>query len=368
MLAPRPGPPEDIAAADMPNDPGGATLVTWSNAPGDNTVFHTVESYVVFRSENPDSGFILLSLIPGGSNSYSDSDTSLANGRQYYYKVAARYKSDTLFSATSNAVIPSAQLFHSQRAVVLVLMLIFCGFALFFIYHARRGKTMYVRPIAGINAVDEAIGRATEMGRPILFVPGLGDPSQVATIAAFTILGRVAKRVAEYQTRIIVPNYDPVVMAICQEVVKEAYSAAGRPEAFSDKDVYFITQDQFPYTASVNGTMLRELPATNFYMGKFYAESLVLSETGFVAGSIQIAGTDELVQIPFFVAACDYTLMGEELYAASAYLSQEPQQLGTIKAQDMGKVLAIALMIVGAIVYLFSPAAGDLFSAFVQGG
>jgi hypothetical protein len=290
------------------------------------------------------------------------------NGRKYYYKVAALYASDTFYSAVAGPAAPKPQFFHTQRIMVFVMMLLFSGVALYFIRHAKSGKKMYVRPIAGINAVDEAIGRATEMGRPILFVPGLGEASRVATIAAFTVLGRVARRVADYQTRIIVPNYDPVVMTICQEVVKEAYAAAGRPEAFNEKDVYFVTQDQFPYTASVNGTMLREKPATNFYMGKFYAESLILSETGFVAGSIQIAGTDELVQIPFFIAACDYTLMGEELYAASAYLSQEPQQLGTIKAQDWGKVMAILLMIAGAVIYFFSSSAGDAFSAFVQGG
>ena len=368
MLAPTPGPPSDVSARDLPNDPGKGVIVAWNKAPGDNGVFNTVQAYAIYRSQFADTGFALISVIPGGSDNYSDADTSLVNGQEYYYKIASIYASDTLHSAVAGPAIPAPQFFHTERVVVLALMLLFCGFALYFIFHARRGKTMYVRPIAGIDAVDEAIGRATEMGRPILFVPGLGDPSQVATIAAFTILARVARRVADYQTRIIVPNYDPVVMAICQEVVKEAYTAAGRADAFSDKDVYFITQDQFPYTASVNGTMLRERPATNFYMGKFYAESLVLSETGFVAGSIQIAGTDELVQIPFFVAACDYTLMGEELYAASAYLSQEPQQLGTIKAQDLGKVVAIALMIIGAIVYLFSTPAGDVFSAFVQGG
>jgi hypothetical protein len=60
--------------------------------------------------------------------------------------------------------------------------------------------------------------------------------------------------------------------------------------------------------------------------------------------------------------------MGEELYAASAYLSQEPQQLGTIKAQDWGKVAAIILMLGGAILYYFSTSAGDAFSAFIQGG
>ena len=114
--------------------------------------------------------------------------------------------------------------------------------------------------------------------------------------------------------------------------------------------------------------MLRERPATNFYMGMFYAESLILAETGFIAGSIQIAGTDQLIQIPFFVVACDYTLMGEELYAASAYLSQEPQQLGTLKAQDWGKVAAVALMIAGMIVYLFATEAGNSFTSWVMGG
>jgi len=368
MMGPDPGPPTDLAAADLPNDPGKGILVTWSSAPGDNSVFHTVTSYLIFRSQTIDGNFIEISRIPGGSSEYADSDTALVNGQKYYYKIASVYTSDTLYTGVVGPAIPSPQYIHTERFTVLALMLLFSGFALFFIRHAKSGKTMYVRPIAGIDAVDEAIGRATEMGRPILFVPGLGDPSQVATIAAFTILARVTRRVAEYQTRIIVPNYDPVVMAICQEVVKEAYTAAGRPEAYVERDVYFVTQDQFPYTASVNGTMLRERPATNFYMGKFYAESLILSETGFIAGSIQIAGTDELVQIPFFVAACDYTLMGEELYAASAYLSQEPQQLGTIKAQDIGKLISIALMIIGAFVYLFSSSAGDAFSVFIQGG
>jgi len=368
MLAPPPGPPATVSAMDLPNDPGKGIIVSWQKAPGDNDVFHTVVGYAIYRSQFADSGFTLISRIPGGSSSYSDSDTSLVNGRKYYFKVAALYKNDTLYSSPAGPAVPEPQLFHKQRIVVLALMLLFSGSALFLISRARRGKNVYVRPIAGIDAVDEAIGRATEMGRPILFVPGLGEASRVATIAAFTVLARVARKVAEYQTRIIVPNYDPVVMTICQEVVKEAYAAAGRPEGFNERDVYFVTQDQFPYTASVNGTMLRERPATNFYMGKFYAESLILSETGFVAGSIQIAGTDELVQIPFFVAACDYTLMGEELYAASAYLSQEPQQLGTIKAQDWGKVVAILLMIVGAVVYFFSTPAGDSFSAFVQGG
>jgi hypothetical protein len=95
--------------------------------------------------------------------------------------------------------------------------------------------------------------------------------------------------------------------------------------------------------------MLREKTATNFYLGKFFAESLILAETGSIAGSIQISGTDEVAQIPFFVAATDYTLIGEELYAASAYLGREPLLLGALKAQDWAKGLIMTLLILGVL-------------------
>lgn len=118
---------------------------------------------------------------------------------------------------------------------------------------------------------------------------------------------------------------------------------------YNEKEVFYVTTDQFPYAAAVNGIMLREKPATNFFLGKFYAESLILAETGFEAGAIQIAGTDEAMQIPFFVAACDYTLIGEELYAASAYLSRDPLRLGTLKAQDWAKAGVVILLILAIV-------------------
>ena len=84
----------------------------------------------------------------------------------------------------------------------------------------------------------------------------------------------------------------------------------------------------------------------------FTAESLILAETGAISGAVQIAGTDAVAQLPFFVTACDYTLIGEELYAASAYLSREPLLLGALKGQDMGKIAVVVLLIVGSILAL----------------
>ena len=119
------------------------------------------------------------------------------------------------------------------------------------------------------------------------------------------------------------------------------------------RGVFMAATEQFSYAAAVAGMMVRERPAAHIMMGYFYAESLLLAETGSTTGAIQIAGTDAYTQLPFFVTTCDYTLMGEELYAASAYLSKEPKLLGSLKGQDVGKALLIGLLFVGTVVASF---------------
>ena len=100
---------------------------------------------------------------------------------------------------------------------------------------------------------------------------------------------------------------------------------------------------------------MREKPAANFYMGAFYAESLILSEIGFSSGAIQVAGTASITQLPFFVAACDYTLIAEEFYAASAYLSKDPKVLSGVKASDYFKIVVIGILVIGIILAHLRP-------------
>nr|MDA3813928.1 hypothetical protein [Candidatus Cloacimonadota bacterium] len=259
---------------------------------------------------------------------------------------------------------PIPNWFQSDKLPALIATLIF-GFMVFYmIRQAKSGKKLYIRPIAGIDEIDNAIGRATEMGKPILFVPGLSGITDVATLAGLSILGRVAKKAAEYDTRILVPVRDYIVLPIAQEVVKEAHYEAGRPDSHDKNSVFFITTAQFAFVAGVNGIMIREKTATNFYMGMFWAEALIMTETGNTTGAIQISGTDAVTQIPFFITTCDYTLIGEELYAASAYLAREPLQLGTLKAVDYTKFIILAFVVIGTL--LSTTHATFLINAFPE--
>ncbi len=346
VLPPAPAAPTNLQVVDTPNDRGGSQTLTWE--PSADEASGGVAAYIIYHSTSPDTGFAMVGRVPPGVHRYRDGD--LENGVGYFHQVAASNGVTESFSPVVGPTVANPQWFNTDRVSTLIAAIIFVVAIIYFVTSARSGKELFIRRLPGLDEVDNAVGRATEMGKPILYISGLSTVSDVATIAAINILGEVAKKTAEYNTRLIVPCADPIVMAVEQEVVKEAYAEVGRPEAYNEDDVFYLTRSQFAYVAGVNGIMVRQRPATILYMGMFYAESLVLAETGASVGSIQIAGTDAVTQLPFFITSCDYTLIGEELYAASAYLSREPVLLGGLKGQDMFKFLVGVLLIVGVIV------------------
>ena len=240
-------------------------------------------------------------------------------------------------------------IFVEDLSVQFAAILIFSITIYYYIDRARSGEEIYLRTIPGLKAIEEAVGRATEMGKSVLFVPGISDLDQVETITGLNILGHVAEHTAKYETSLNVPVSKSIVMEAGREVCKEAYLRAGRPDLYYDDMVHYVTEEQFAYTAGITGIMERDKPAACFYLGKFYAESLILAEAGNSIGALQIAGTGSYSQIPFFVTACDYTLIGEEFFVASAYLSKKPELVGSIKGQDIVKLLVmigIALTVV----------------------
>jgi len=335
-------PPTALHVEDTPSDRGSSITLTWELSSDEET--GRVLIYRVYRSADADTGFVQVGRVAVGSSTYRDGGAT--DGEPAFYRVTASDGEAESAFAAAGPIVSSPQWFNATRANAMVGTIVFVFAIVFFVRAAKGGKELFIRRLAGLDEIDNAVGRATEMGKPILFISGLSGISDVATIAAINILGEVAKKTAEYNTRLIVPNADPIVMAVEQEVVKEAYAKVGRPDAYNEDDVFYLTRSQFAYVAGVNGIMVRQRPATILYMGMFYAESLVLAETGASVGSIQIAGTDAVTQLPFFITSCDYTLIGEELYAASAYLSREPVLLGGLKGQDMFKfVVGVVLLI-----------------------
>ncbi|MBI2503339.1 MAG: hypothetical protein HYW07_08930 [Candidatus Latescibacteria bacterium] len=344
-------------AFDTPDDAGGSITVRWPRVAEEEEVVYQVS--VALTPEGPFYPVAEVKAAPGADSHYqiqaseytapdSTGTAPIENDKAYYFHVDVWRGGGVAEGQVLAQARAEENLFNWSKLNNFILGSAFSFIILGCIALARR-RDLYIRRIAGLEALDQALGRATEMGKPVLFIHGLQTMDNVSTIAAVNILGRVARRTAAYDTALRVANNDPVVMAVSQEVVKEAYLEAGRPDAYNPDSVYLAATEQFAYAAALEGLMVRERPAAHILMGYFYGEALLLAETGSTTGAIQIAGTDSYTQLPFFVTTCDYTLMGEELYAASAYLAREPRLLGSLKGQDFGKAVLIAVLVGGAL-------------------
>lgn len=355
-----PRPPESLLAVDQPFDDGTHIDLFIGFSPDDVRVDdpNLVTRYLVERSGEYNGLYAEVAKVAateqdrrrGRIRVVAD---KLVRGTPYWFRVSAIAadggRSAYVKTPPDAPVQATRQGFDGSRGWLAVITSVVCGAVVVFILLARFGMPLKIRQIAGLEAVEEAVGRATEMGRSVLYVPGIQDMNEMQTIAGLTILSRVAEQAAEYDCLIETPCSKSLVMTAARETVETAYLTAGRPDAYNEDTVYYVTDEQFAYVSYLTGKMVREKPAACFYLGSFFAESLILAETGNAIGAIQVAGTAQPAQLPFFVAACDYTLIGEEFFAASAYLSKDPVQLGSLKGQDVGKLIVGGLILVGVV-------------------
>lgn len=220
----------------------------------------------------------------------------------------------------------------------------------FYFYNKNKKKTnLFIRKIAGIDAISDVCDYAGETGRPILFSTGLSGVGPVL-YASLGVLEFVAKKAATFKNRLLVPQFMPDVMAIVEETVKDTYESINRGHFFDNKDIRFLSDEQFAYASGYIGIVEREKPAATFLFGNFSAESLILAKAGQEVGAMQVGATVSPEQVAFFIATCDYTLIGEELFAASSYLTKRRVEMASIYTQDKVKLFIFVCIIIGVII------------------
>jgi len=236
-----------------------------------------------------------------------------------------------------------------RGGVALIVVAVLLG-----IWFARRGKVLPIRDIPGLMVFEEAVARATEMGRPTLFTTGGAcDLKRVQLFASMPVLRRVAELSGELGNHMMVPCCYAETMSVHVNAMKDGLASVGAIDAFRVDDVRFFPGGQFFFAIASMGWMLEERPAACFYFGYWEADSLLFAETGQAVNAMQIAGTDQLYQVPFFIAACDYTIIGEEFWATSAKISQDPCLLGSLGAQDIFKIGVLAFIAIGCVLCTF---------------
>jgi len=227
------------------------------------------------------------------------------------------------------------------------------------IYYLYTKKVVYIRRVPAIDAIEESIGRATELGKPVICSCGMAASGiDASTVAGLGMLTYVAKLCARNNIRLMAPmggsEESYTTMELARDLVETQYQLEGKSESFSLEDMPFLSGRQFAWASAYCGMMLREKPASNIMVGVQYASAVYISEVGHEVGAMVISGTNYLANIACLAASSDYVMIGEEMLAAGAYLSKDPGQLATIRTQDIVKTIIIVLLIVAVAALSFS--------------
>jgi len=237
----------------------------------------------------------------------------------------------------------------SGRILGLVLVIIIAVLA---IRQMRKKALPFIRRVAAIDAIDEAVGRSTEMGRPVLVSYGIGS-FDYSTIAALSILGYVSRMCADTDTKLIVPtgggHTSYLTRELAVDIVRTQYTLAGKPEMFREEDMPFLSGEQYSYTAEYIGILVREHPGSVIMTGSHASEAMNIAETSNLVGAITITAGTYVSNMAALACASDYVMLMDEQPAAGAYLSKDREQLATIRVQDIYKALAMTLTALGLI-------------------
>lgn len=247
------------------------------------------------------------------------------------------------------------------RTTAFILLIGFMFVIFYTVLRARTtGKIPWIRRLIALDAIEELVSRATEMGRDVVCGFGRAEQFNQDTLSGLSTLSYVARHTARLGAHLVVPmgggrrEAGPITIPIAQELVSTSYTAEGREEDFNDVEFLYFSPMSFTTAAATVALMQRRKPAAHIFVGQYFAEAIFLAEVTRAVGAMSVAGeTGVGGNLACLAVVCDYVIIGEEVTAIGAYISEDPTLRSSIRATDMLKIFTIALMILGILAVQF---------------
>lgn len=236
---------------------------------------------------------------------------------------------------------------------IVVLALLLLGW---FVRRAHKATEFPFRPIAAFQAMQGLLGRTAESGRKVhlsLGSSGLGDEQTAAASAGLTVLRAFADQGAAFGYSPVVTVADPILMLVAQDILYRAYQRSGLAASYRSTDVRLIAPDPAAYAVGAQEEIDQQQVAANVMVGHFGDEYLLLGEAAAQREITQMVGSNTVEVQPLMMATSDRALMGEEMFAAGAYLTRRPEHVASLHVQDVLRVLLVAAIVAAVAIKTF---------------
>jgi uncharacterized protein DUF6754 len=252
-------------------------------------------------------------------------------------------------------------LLPQETLLLLIIALIVVGLTLWHHARALAGKRpINRRPLPGLEVMRRALARGAETGRAIHLSPGSGAvgsrSSTAETVVGLLAAERVAAEAALNGAPILVSSGDAVAHLALRGSLRQAYQRAGLGQDYDPVNVQMLAhQDPMAYASGVTTLYGRQKLEASQLIGAFGQEFLLAGEVGAQRDVPQLGGATTTTALPLVYLTADGALIGEEIFAAEAYLSRSPAPLARLLTQD-----ALRTAVILAILALLLASAAGL--------
>ena len=252
----------------------------------------------------------------------------------------------------------------TETVVSLLLLLALISLVCLHQIRAAIGSPPYRRPLAALDLLRNALRRGAETGRPTHISPGSGMPGGVAgsgavsaeLLAGILLAERAATEACRNSAPLLVSSGDAVAHLALRGGVRQAYHAQGQPQAYHPQQVQLLAHhDGLAYATALSTLYAREQLEASTLVGSFQQELLLPGEEAAQRDLPQIAGSTNAQALPLMILSTPTTLIGEEIYAAEAYLAPPGPAQARLLTQDLLRTLVILLLILGLLYQLLQP-------------
>jgi hypothetical protein len=231
-------------------------------------------------------------------------------------------------------------------------VLIFLVLILLFILFSRKKGQFNFRDIVGFTNLRNAIGSSVESGKRIHVSLGWSDMSgrfSTAGLAGLSVLERIGRVATISDKPPVATSGDPVLAILSQDTLKSTRRMLSA-RALREPDLGLICGlTPFSFAVGAMPVISEKQSIIEILIGHFGVESALILDASERHGNQSMAGSDQLPAQAILYAAAQDPLIGEDLFAAGAYLRAGSAQNASLHAQDVMRWLLILILVIGSL-------------------
>lgn len=240
----------------------------------------------------------------------------------------------------------------SPGAVGLAFVVIFFFLMIIFAVVGRNRPGQHLRDIPAFSRLGRAIGLAVEAGKRMHITLGWGgitDLRGASALIGLTILERIARLASISDRPPVATSGDGILGVLSQDTLSGTYKAIGAGFQYNPTTGRVSGLTPVSYSAGTIPVIYDEQVSATVLAGHFGSEAALITDAAERNDSLTLAGSDSITAQAVFAASAQEPLIGEELFAAGAYINAGPIHASSLRAQDIFRWVLVIAILAGAI-------------------